>query len=210
MRTILCYGDSNTWGSNPATGARWPADVRWPGMLARSLGAEYRVIEEGLPGRTTVWDDPFDPDLNGKTYLGPCLRSHAPLDVVVIMLGTNDLKAYFARTATEIAMGAGVLVKLAQRSVAGPDGRVPYVALLAPPPVGPLAAADEELLAGAVEKSRQFGTRYRQVAEGYGCAFLDTGAHAASSAADGVHLDADAHQALGQAVAQLVATMYPA
>lgn len=209
MRTILCYGDSNTWGFNAAGGGRFAAVVRWPGVLAGALGGEYRVIEEGLSGRTTMWDDPFASGLNGQTYLGPCLRSHAPLDAVVLLLGTNDLKAYFARSATEIALGAGTLVEQMQRSGTGPDGRAPNVVLLAPPPLGPLSGVVAELMAGGAEKSQRFGELYRWIATSYGCAFLDTAEHVASGTTDGIHLDAAAHQRLGQAVAQLIRAMYP-
>ena len=95
-RDVLCYGDSNTYGTIPASEGRFPRDVRWPGVLADELGAGWHVIEEGLGGRTTVFDDPILPDRNGRRYLMPCLLSHAPLHAVVISLGTNDLKARFA------------------------------------------------------------------------------------------------------------------
>ncbi len=136
MRTVLCYGDSNTWGYEPATGKRFPEDVRWPGVLARQLGEGFRVIEEALNGRTTVRDDPVEEHKNGKTYLRPCLESHAPLDLVIIALGVNDLKARFFASASDVADGAGVLVSIARRSGVGPDGGSPAVMLVAPPPCG--------------------------------------------------------------------------
>ena len=107
MPTIVCYGDSNTHGFDAATMGRFPRDVRWPGVLAAELGGIAEVIEEGLNGRTTIWDDPYLDGRNGRTYLLPCLRSHAPVDVLVLMLGTNDLKSIFGRSAAEIAAGAG-------------------------------------------------------------------------------------------------------
>nr|MDQ3302571.1 hydrolase [Actinomycetota bacterium] len=89
MKTVLCYGDSNTWGSNPETGERFAPHVRWPGVLAWELGDGFCVIEEGLPGRTTVRDDPIEgAHKNGRTYLRACLESHKPLDLVTVMLGT--------------------------------------------------------------------------------------------------------------------------
>ena len=96
MKTILCYGDSNTWGYNPATTERSSRDERWTGILRRELDDGYLVIEEGLNGRTTVWDDPIEGYKNGKEYLIPCLETHKPLDLVIIMLGTNDLKVRFS------------------------------------------------------------------------------------------------------------------
>ena len=112
MKTILCYGDSNTWGYDPANQTRYPRDVRWPGVLRNGLGDGYIVIEEGLNGRTTVWDDPIELDKNGATYLRPCIQTHKPLDFVIIMLGTNDLKTRFSLPAYDIASGAGVLVDI--------------------------------------------------------------------------------------------------
>ncbi len=112
-RVVLCYGDSNTYGSIPGGGDRFPRDMRWPGVLAAQLGDDWHVIEEGLGGRTTVFDDPILPDRNGRTYLRPCLLSHQPLDLVVIFLGTNDLKARFAASAADIAGGVAVLTEIA-------------------------------------------------------------------------------------------------
>ena len=105
MPVVVCYGDSNTYGYDAATGGRFPKAVRWPGVLAAELAGSAEVIEEGLNGRTTIWDDPYLEGRNGRTYLLPCLRSHAPVDVLVLMLGTNDLKTIFGRSAGEIAAG---------------------------------------------------------------------------------------------------------
>ncbi len=103
MKTILCYGNSNTWGAVLGTGERYAPFIRWTGVLAQELGAMYRVIEEGPNGRTTLWDDPIEGYKNGKEYLIPCLESHRPIDLVVMMLGTNDLKIRFSVPAYDIA-----------------------------------------------------------------------------------------------------------
>jgi lysophospholipase L1-like esterase len=203
MRTVLCYGDSNTWGYEPATGKRFPEDVRWPGVLARELGEGFRVIEEALNGRTTVRDDPVEEYKNGKDYLRPCLESHAPLDLVIIALGVNDLKARFFASASDVADGAGVLVGVAQRSGVGPDGGSPAVLLVAPPPVGVLTEL-ALMFAGAVEKSEGFARQYRRVAEKYGCMLLDAGEVIRASDRDGIHLEVDEHRKLGEAVAASV------
>ena len=200
MQTVLCYGDSNTWGFNAATQGRFGWDERWPGVLQQALGSGYRVIEEGLGGRTTVWDDPIEGYKNGKEYLIPCLQSHRPLDLVVMMLGTNDLKKRFSLSAYDIAEGAGVLVNIIQRSNAGPNEGVPQVLLVAPPLVTRLSNY-AEMLEGAEAKSRKLVEHYRRVAGFYGCHFLNAGSIVVSSDLDGVHLDLDEHRKLGQAVA---------
>jgi lysophospholipase L1-like esterase len=187
---------------------RFSKAERWPGVLQRELGEEYEVIEEGNGGRTTVWDDPIEGPKNGKTYLGPCLDSHQPLDLVIIMLGTNDLKARFSVPASDIAKGAGVLVDIAQRRVFyNPEWSPPQVLLLAPPPVlddDELPEFFEEMFEGAAEKSRKFGKYYQEVAEQFGCEFLDTSEVIVSSPVDGVHFDAEEHEKLGKAVAEKV------
>ena len=203
MKSVLCYGDSNTWGYDPATRARYPPPVRWTGVLATGLGAEYRVIEEGLNGRTTLWDDPFMDGRNGQPYLLPCLRSHAPVDLLVLMLGTNDLKTIFARAAHEIALGAGTLVDIALTSATGPGDGAPRVLLLSPPGLGELTDRSELWGFGEARlKAAALPRLYRNVAELKGVPFLDAAALVEADPADGVHLGAEAHAVLGHAVAR--------
>ncbi|MEW5959807.1 MAG: SGNH/GDSL hydrolase family protein [Chloroflexota bacterium] len=208
MKTILCYGDSNTWGFDPATGERFGRHERWPGVLREALGASYQVIEEGLCGRTTVWDDPIEGDRNGKTYLRPCLESHQPLDLVIILLGTNDLKLRFSVSAYDIACSAGALVDIVHKSETGPGGGAPRVLLLAPPPLATLSAY-AEMFEGAAAKSTRLAGRYRAVAQEYGCEFLDTGSIILSSDLDGIHFEAAEHRKLGLAVAEVVRQLLP-
>ena len=203
MKTILCFGDSNTWGSDPAGGPRFDLHTRWPGVLRDQLGDGYWVIEEGQGGRTTVWDDPIEGYKNGKEYLIPCLHSHRPLDLVIIMLGTNDLKMRFSVSAFDIANSAGVLVNVVQKSDAGRDAAAPPVLLIAPPPVATLTGF-RQMFAGAPEKSRQFGAEYARVAAEFGCAFLDAGTVIRSSDLDGIHFEPGEHKKLGEAVAARV------
>jgi lysophospholipase L1-like esterase len=207
MKTILCYGDSNTWGYNPATQDRYSRDERWPGILRNEIGAGYLVIEEGLNGRTTVWDDPIEGYKNGKEYLIPCLETHRPIDLVIIMLGTNDLKKRFSLSAFDIANGAGVLVKVVQQSEAGPDGKAPKVLLMAPPPVAKLTEF-ADMFEGSEEKSKKFSQQYRCVAQELGCDLLDTDEVMVSSDLDGIHFEVEEHQKLGKAVAARVRTIF--
>ena len=201
MRTILCYGDSNTWGSDPETGERFPWDVRWPGVLRKELGDEYLVIEEGLPGRTTVRDDPIEGDhKNGRAYLRACLESHKPIDLVTLMLGTNDLKERFGASASDIAQGAASLADIMLKSGCGPEDAAPLVVLISPPAVATLTDM-AQMFEGAEEKSSQFPEYFGRFAEQYGCEFFDASEVIVSSEVDGIHLDADAHGKLGEAVA---------
>ncbi len=206
MKTILCYGDSNTHGADPAGGARFGPDVRWPGVLARTLGEGYRIVEEGLNGRTTRWDDPIELGRNGLVTLQPVLESHNPIDLVTIMLGTNDLKARFGLNAGDIAQSAGELGVMAKRYARRADGSAATILLMAPPPIATLTGYDL-MFAGADEKSRQFGEYYRRAAGWYGHEFLDAGSVVVSSDKDGIHLDPDQHEKLGQAVAEKVRTL---
>jgi lysophospholipase L1-like esterase len=200
MKRILCYGDSNTWGYNPVTQERFDKNERWTGQLSRMLGSNYDVIEEGLNGRTTVWDDPIEGYKNGRDYLIPCLESHKPLDLVIILLGLNDLKKRFGVSAFDVAEGAGVLVQIVQKSNAGSRGAAPRVLLMAPPPVGKLTAF-AELFEGAEAKSQKFAEHYRRVAAELGCPFFDTATAIVSSDLDGIHFEQGDHTRLGQAVA---------
>jgi lysophospholipase L1-like esterase len=200
MKEILCFGDSNTWGYSPTTGQRYPANVRWTGVLQADLGSGYHVIEEGLNGRTTVWEDPIEGDKVGKRHLPVLLQSHAPLDLVVMMLGTNDLKMRFSAHASDIAAGAGVLVDIIVASGAGQAGASPEVLLVAPPPIAKLSGF-EGMFAGGAEKSLQLGNHYREAARLRGCHFLDAGDVIRSSDLDGIHLEEKDHLSLGRAIA---------
>ena len=206
MYEILCFGDSNTWGYVPGKGVRFPREVRWPGVLRRELGDGVLVIEEGQNGRTTVWDDPVEGHKNGLAYLIPCLESHAPLDLVVLMLGTNDLKARFSVPPFDIGWSVRSLLDAVRGSGAGPGGAPPGTLLVVPPPLGKLGEF-AELFAGGEEKSRKLARRYREAADAFGCDVLDAAGVAAVSDADGVHLDAAGHEALGKAVAAKVREM---
>ena len=202
MKTILCYGDSNTWGYDASTGGRFPPETRWPKVLLRELGDGYEVIAEGLNGRTTVWPDPVEGEYkSGKSYLTACLESHHPIDLVVIMLGTNDLKHRFGQSAWDIACSAAALVQIVMGGAFGPDGLGPEVLLIAPPPTVIGDGSFAPMFAGADEKSRDLGKHYGARAAEHGCAFLDAGKVIVSTKLDGIHLDAIEQVKLGKAVA---------
>ncbi len=212
MATIVCFGDSNTWGYDPADGGRYPAGDRWVGVLASALEAKrpgaFSVIAEGQNGRTTLWDDPIEGPKNGSLYLPPCLESHKPVDLLVIMLGTNDLKHRFGLSAWDIAHGAGRLVEMALASDFGPAGRPPRVLLVAPPPVGRLSNF-AGMFEGAPEKSKGLGEAFAAVAAALGCDLIDAGRIVRSSDKDGIHFDPEGHRALGKAVAERIVADLP-
>ena len=212
MKTILCFGDSNTWGFDPAsmTGSPYPVrfahNVRWTGVLARELGSDYRVIEEGQNGRTTVHEDPIMGHRNGSKYLPACLESHKPLDLVVLMLGTNDLKCFLNLTPAEIAAGAGTLVKTILQSESGPKARAPKVLLLCPPATGDMSLVPDlaEKFINSDVRSRRFPAYYENIAALHSVAYLNTQPIVTASPQDGLHLEAMEHEKLGKAVAEAV------
>jgi lysophospholipase L1-like esterase len=205
MKTVLCYGDSNTWGYNAATEARHPYEQRWTTLLAGELGADYLVIPEGLNGRTTVMPDPFEGEYkSGKDMLPGILESHHPIDIVVLMLGTNDLKHRWGHSPWDIARGIETLVELIQRSGFGPDDRAPQILVVSPAATCVAGTRFAEMFAGSDEKSTQLARFYRPVAELYGCAFLDAAQHIVSDPIDGIHLAAEELPKLAGAVATAV------
>lgn len=211
MKTVLCFGDSNTWGAAtvPRPDGRYGPEERWPGVMRSVLGAGWQVIEEGLPGRTTVNDDYLEGEwLNGARYLRPCLRTHRPVDIVIIMLGTNDLKHRFNKSAWDIAESNRVLIDVVRSTECGREGADgPDILLVCPPPTADHLPGNEEKFAGAQAKSRELARFYADVAERTGVRFLDAGRHIRSSTVDGFHLDPEAHAVLGKVIAAEVAAM---
>lgn len=208
-RVLLAFGDSNTHGTPPMAArgipARHPRATRWPEVAAARLGAGWQVLSEGLPGRTTVHDDPVEgAHRNGLAVLPALLESHQPVDVVAILLGTNDLKARFALPPVDIALGVERLARGVLASTAGPGGRAPAVLLIAPVPIAE-AGCLAEIFAGGAAKSRALAGHMAAVAARLGVPFLDAGGVAAADPLDGVHLDAGAQAALGAAIAAAVA-----
>ena len=217
-KRILVFGDSNSWGWTPRNDqeptVRLPRNVRWPGVLAERLGPGYEIIEEALSARTTNLDDPEEDlpsehlrgaTLNGAKVLPALLASHLPLDLVVIMLGTNDLKARFKRTPGEVAQAAISLVHIIRDCEGGvftiyPS---PKVLLLAPPALGTTFHNPEMWIRGR-EKSLMLGAVFKSAATSANIPVYDTSEVIETDGPDGVHLTADAHQKLGRAVAEVV------
>jgi len=203
VTAVCCYGDSNTWGLEASTEARLQRWRRWPGVMQRELGDDVHVIEEGMSGRTTVFEDPFEPGRNGMTFLPVVLQTHAPLDLVIIWLGTNDLFVPGGLTAQDAARGAITLAEMVRASDAGPDEDAPEVLVLISPPFGPLGVLEADSPHGELE-SRGFADAYRRLADDAQVPLLDLAPFAESSPIDGIHFEADAHEAIGLGVAAAV------
>lgn len=209
--TVVCFGDSNTYGMPPMTAIddirRFSSSERWPGIAARELGPDWTIVEEAQPGRTTVHDDPIEgKHKNGLRSLPVVLESHRPFEIIVIMLGTNDLRHRFSLTADDVAASLAVLTKTVLASIAGPDSKPPKILLVAPPPiieVGVLAG----LFPGAAEVSSRVAPLVDAVAKRFGVEFLDAGQVIVMDETEGTHFTADQHALLGQAIAAKLKTM---
>lgn len=209
MKTILCYGDSNTWGWIPGTAAcRYDETTRWCGVMRALLGSEYQVIEAGQNGRTTVLDDPVEYDRNGYTHFFTTMDCAHPIDLVIVMLGTNDCKARFGVNGFDIANSLGQLAAMAVKSEFGPDGMPPKLLLVNPVWISEAYAAHPVMAPalgpGAVERSKEIGKYLPQVAERWNAAYFDANLWAKSSPVDGVHLLPEDHEILGRHMAEKV------
>ena len=206
-KNILCFGDSLTWGYNPTDGSRYPPEDRWPRALESALKGRARVIEEALNGRTIATEDFSRPYRDGLTMLPALLEAHAPIDVVVVMLGTNDSAPCYGLTAGRIAVNSMDMVRAVMTSQAGPGASAPGMVLVAPPPLGSLNADMALMYSGGQGTSRGLAAAYRTVATHFGIAYFDASEIVKVSSVDGVHLDPEAQRALGVAVSKLVETL---
>lgn len=221
MKTILCYGDSNTWGFVPCienyqsrTTKRYPYDVRWTGQLQHLLGSEYYVVEEGLNSRTTNLDYQVPPNRNGATYLPPCLYSHAPIDLVVLALGSNDFKSYFGRNAIDVCNGMRELIDIVQSSAYGSNMQSPPKILLVSQPI-PLPIVEQyvdesgnHIFKDVVSKAKALVPLYKQLAFEKQCHFLDISNDVKPSEFDGGHFDEAAHKIYAQSLYKKVLSIF--
>jgi hypothetical protein len=204
MRSVLCFGDSNTWGYNPLKGGeRHLYRDRWTTVLQNFLGEDYLVIPEGLNGRTTVWDDPVKGKVNGKKYLKPCLESHKPIDLVIIMLGTNDLKKKFNLPPVDIAGGIGVLIDIVKNSGCGPNNSSPEILILIPPEVRKLSNF-KEVFGDCHSRSRELPRVYSKISREKGVEYIDIGRWVRFSDADGIHYEVAELKKLGLLVGEYI------
>ena len=201
MKKILCYGDSNTYGYIPGTGKRYPWGVRWTSILNEKLGFEnYRVVEEGLCERTTVFEDPLRDGRCGVKAFPAVLETHAPsdTDVVVIMLGTNDCKSVYGASAEFVGRGAARLI----RQIRAYSEKV-KVLLVSPIHLGEKVWQkdyDPEFNKNSIEVSRKLADEYRKISESENVFFLDASQYASPSETDQEHMDEDGHRRFAQAI----------
>lgn len=206
MKNVLAFGDSLTWGAVAGPRTRHPYDVRWPNVLAAGLNNKARVIEEGMNGRTTVFPDPTStPDRNGAVALPILLMSHQPLDLLIILLGTNDIKYANRCRAFDASMGMTRLIEIAQKFIYNADYAPPQILIMSPPALVP--TGDEwfnELWGHAIAESKLFARNYARVAQEMNVHFFDAGTVAVADKTDGGHLDAKNTKAIGEALVPVV------
>ncbi|MES2298394.1 MAG: SGNH/GDSL hydrolase family protein [Pseudomonadota bacterium] len=212
MQHMLVYADSLSWGLIPATRNRLPFEQRWPGVMEAALickGRHVRVIEDCLNGRRTVWDDPFKQGRNGLAGVAQRIEIHSPLELVVLMLGTNDFQSMHEYNAWHSSQGIAALVSAIRTAPIEPGMPAPQVLVVAPPPIripkGPLAPKFE----GAAKKCVGIASAYQQTCAELSCHFFDAGSVTTSSNVDGIHLDVAQHAILGQALSEVVDLLLP-
>lgn len=212
-KAILCFGDSLTWGWVPrmegSPASRYPYEQRWTGVMASYLDGAYRVIEDGLNARTTSVDDLDDPRLNGSACLPASIASHLPLDLVILFLGTNDIKAFYDRTLHDITCGMAKLVEQVLTSGIGTPYPAPKCLVVAPPALTPTQQPYFQRLFGSGhEKSAELGKLYRDMAELMKVDFLNAGDFITTDGCDGIHFTAQNNLDLGKAIADKVADIF--
>lgn len=213
MKTILAYGDSLTWGSDPKDEGRHGKAYRWPDVLGQALGDSAEIITDAMRGRTTAYDEYLaDCDRNGARLLPSALYSQAPVDVVILLLGANDMKPHICGTALGAKQGMRRLVQIAKGHTQGlPNHTAPQVLIIAPPPLVETPNIEmAEMFAGGVGESQKLSNYYADLAQEMNVSFFDAGSVSVASALDGVHLDAENTQNIGRALAPIISNMIAA
>ena len=216
MKSILIYGDSNTWGYDSARYVpeadafqRMDETERWPALVRSLLGPGYCVTEDALNGRTLVWDDPYMPGRNGLQGLRAALDANAPLDLVVMQLGCNELKDHFNLSAGMIARGMEMLVRECGVSYYGYPA--PKVLLIAPAPTHPDIAVLRKISSfgpTAYRRSCELGKLYGAIAQKHHCGFIDCAEFGFElNTVDGLHYSRADHAKLAPAVAAKIREM---
>jgi lysophospholipase L1-like esterase len=203
-KTIVCYGDSNTWGTNAGSYTRLPRSIRWTGVLQNLLGDDFEVISEGLSGRTFVATNPTHPQKTGITHLQAILETHDPIDLLIIMLGTNDVKNTFNLSTEDIASHLEQTIELVNDKKTDLEKR-PKILVICPPPVIPPEGGElDPRMANGPELFKKLPELFKKVAEKYNCAFLNGGDYISNGKVDGYHLDEVGNKRLAEVLAQWI------
>ena len=202
---IVCYGDSNTHGYDGDTGLRFDGNTRWTCLLQKYLGDDYRIIEEGLSGRTTVFEDPLHEGLNGLELITPVLMSHEPVDLLIIMLGTNDTKVRFNCSAEAIGIGLQRLIKKAKDTECWAN--TPNILAICPKNIDHDYLTNQCALPMGLTcdvTSEGLSASFKQAAELTGIHYLDANTLGLKNTSDFMHLDAKSHQKLAEHLSKLI------
>ena len=203
MKTIVCYGDSNTWGYMPklkrpecTARNRFPWGVRWTSLLQKTLGNEYHVVEAGVNGRTTAFEMPFEVARSGLRHIDACMLESFPVDLVIVMLGTNDIKECYNLPVYAIKLGAERLIQTIQAGSYGVDGGMPEILLVSPVRINPSYMntwVSDEFGPDAIEKDRKLADSLKQAAEETNVHFMNAGEFITADEADGIHMNEAGH-----------------
>ena len=196
---ILCFGDSNTWGYKPDKSGRFDENTRWTGLLQKKLGPEYHIIEEGLCGRTTVFQDELREGRRGLDLIGVTVEMHNPIDLMIIMLGTNDCKTRYRASATVIANGLNQVIRKASQNASQHFDLLVISPIHLGVGVGDIDY-DPEFDPDSVTVSRNLANEYRKIALQNHAAFLNAADFASPSVTDREHMDENGHAALADAI----------
>lgn len=213
-KRVVCFGDSNTWGYIAGLGQRYDESIRWPARLQEKLGSDYLVVEEGLTGRTTVFDDPFDPFMNGLKFMPAVLRTAAPIDLLVFMLGTNDFQSHIPEgNPISTARGVQLMLEEARKlDLDRPGGEKMKILMISPIEISEARltfkkndVTDQQ----SIDNSRKLGEHMKIVAEELGVEFIDAAKYIKPGPVDGVHLNEEGHAKMAELVYAKVKEMLP-
>ncbi len=206
-KVIVCYGDSNTWGAIPYSDNRLPSNIRWPGVLQNLLGNEYDVINEGLCGRTLVVEDPEKPHRTGITHLTSIVKTNNPIDLIIIMLGTNDMKTSYNLQAEDIGTHLEETINSILRR--DEDEKIPKILIICPPAVvRPLHTEFDERMSKGIEISKELPNLYQQISNKYNCHYINAEELMNLTDTDGYHLDVEDHKNLAEVIRNKVKEIF--
>ncbi len=209
MKNIFCYGDSITWGFDPVTWSRYDYKDRWTSVLQENIGPGFDVTVNALQGRTTTWEHPFLPFRNGREPLMMLLESNAPIDLVIIMLGTNDIISMLNKSAEESASGMLSLIRIIYQSLSGPEGGIPKIMIISPPVIGNLSGFMSLYYNSKKDESGKLANYHKTFCKQFGCNFIDSNEFISTCEPDGLHISRESQRILGIKVAEEVTKIFP-